>query len=64
LEELLGKQAIREELPLQPGDVLSTLADTGGLELAIGYKPGTSIEDGLAKFVAWYREYYGRKSPD
>jgi UDP-glucuronate 4-epimerase len=59
LERLLGKKAIREDLPMQPGDVTSTAADTSELEAAIGYRPQTSIEDGLAKFVAWYRSYYG-----
>ena len=59
LEELLGKPAIRNDLPMQPGDVLSTSADTSDLEAAINYRPGTSIEDGLAKFVDWYRDYYG-----
>jgi UDP-glucuronate 4-epimerase len=59
LERLLGTTAIRNNLPLQPGDVLSTAADTSDLEAAIGFKPQTSIEDGLARFVEWYREYYG-----
>ena len=59
LEGLLGKKAIRNELPIQPGDVLSTSADTSDLESAIGFRPQTSIEDGLSKFVAWYRDYYG-----
>jgi UDP-glucuronate 4-epimerase len=59
LEELLGKSANREDLPLQPGDVLSTAADISDLEAAIGYAPKTSIEEGLAKFVAWYRAYAG-----
>lgn len=58
LEGLLGKKAIREDLPIQPGDVLSTLADTSDLEAAIGYRPHTTIEDGLSRFVAWYRDYY------
>jgi UDP-glucuronate 4-epimerase len=58
LEGLLGKKAIRDDLPIQPGDVLSTAADTSDLEAATGFRPRTSIEDGLAKFVAWYREYY------
>jgi UDP-glucuronate 4-epimerase len=58
LERLFGKQAIRNDLPLQPGDVLSTSADTSDLEAATGFKPHTSIEDGLAQFVEWYREYY------
>jgi UDP-glucuronate 4-epimerase len=59
LEGLLGMKAIRNNLPIQPGDVLSTSADTSDLEAAIGFRPQTSLEDGLSKFVAWYREYYG-----
>jgi UDP-glucuronate 4-epimerase len=59
LERLLGKPAIRNDLPMQPGDVLSTSADTSDLEVAINYRPQTSIEDGLARFVEWYRGYYG-----
>lgn len=58
LERLLGTTAIRHDLPMQPGDVLSTLADTSELEAAIGFRPQTTIEDGLSKFVAWYRNYY------
>src|SRR6185436_13212621 len=58
LETLLGKMAVRENLPLQPGDVLSTSADTSDLEAATGFRPQTSIEYGLAQFVAWYREYW------
>ena len=58
LETLLGKTAIRENLPLQPGDVLSTSADASDLEAATGFRPQTSIEDGLAQFVEWYRDYY------
>ena len=59
LEGLLGKKAIRNDLPIQPGDVVSTLADTSELEAAIGFRPQTTVEDGLSQFVAWYREYYG-----
>jgi UDP-glucuronate 4-epimerase len=59
LEGLLGMKAIRNNLPIQPGDVLSTSADTSDLEAAIGFRPQTSLEDGLSKFVKWYREYYG-----
>lgn len=57
LEGLLDKSAIRNDLPLQPGDVLSTSADTSDLEAATGFRPHTSIETGLAKFVDWYRSY-------
>ena len=45
-------------LPMQPGDVLETSADTSALEAAIGFKPGTELAIGLAEFVKWYRNYY------
>jgi len=45
-------------LDLQPGDVLRTYADISDLERDINFKPSTSIEDGLRKFVQWYKEYY------
>ena len=45
-------------LPLQAGDVPYTYADTSDLMDDVGYKPDTSVEDGIARFVAWYREYY------
>ncbi|MCF6109018.1 NAD-dependent epimerase [Mesorhizobium muleiense] len=58
LEGALGKKAIVELLPLQPGDVPDTYADTNELRNKIGYSPRTSIEDGIIRFVEWYREYY------
>lgn len=58
LEGHLGRKAIRNDLPMQPGDVLSTSADTTDLERATGFRPQTGIEDGLAQFVEWYRSYY------
>lgn len=60
IEENLGKKAVRIMKPMQPGDVLSTYAGTGMLEKYAGYKPRTSIEDGLKNFVDWYK-IYGRK---
>lgn len=57
MEELLGKTARRELLPMQPGDVRSTIAHTGDLEAAIGTVPHTSIRDGVAAFLDWYRSY-------
>jgi len=59
LEECLGKKAIKKLLPMQPGDVLSTCADVSYLAAAVGFRPDTSIEVGIARFVDWYREYYG-----
>ncbi len=48
-------------LPMQPGDVLETSADTSALEAAIGFKPRTDLQVGLEQFVAWYRGYYARR---
>ena len=45
-------------LDMQPGDVIMTYADVTDLEKAVGFKPETPIEEGLAKFVEWYRKYY------
>jgi UDP-glucuronate 4-epimerase len=58
LEACLGVTAIKQYLPMQPGDVPATFADTSALEAATGFRPRTSIEDGLTKFAAWYRDYY------
>jgi UDP-glucuronate 4-epimerase len=57
LEKEFGKPAIREMLPMQPGDVEATYADVSDLERDIGFRPSTSIEDGIANFAKWYREY-------
>ncbi len=46
-------------LPMQAGDVTATEADVTQLENAVGYRPATTIEDGIARFVEWYRAYYG-----
>ena len=51
--------AIEELLPLQPGDVPNTFADVSELQKQVGYKPATPIEVGVARFVEWYRGYYG-----
>jgi UDP-glucuronate 4-epimerase len=58
LEQCLGKKAKLDLLPLQAGDVLETIADVSRLEAAVGFKPSTSIEAGIARFVEWYRSYY------
>lgn len=58
LERALGRKAVRQMEALQPGDVLATHADISALR-RLGYDPATSIEQGLAAFVAWYRDYYG-----
>jgi UDP-glucuronate 4-epimerase len=58
LEEKLGKKANKRLLPIQPGDVPITYADVDSLAQAVGYRPKTSIEEGVSRFVDWYREYY------
>ncbi|MCL2051984.1 MAG: GDP-mannose 4,6-dehydratase [Lachnospiraceae bacterium] len=57
LENYLGKKAIREFQPMQPGDVKKTYADVDDLVSDFDFKPNTSIEEGLLKFVNWYKEY-------
>lgn len=59
LENALGKTATMEFLPMQPGDVPATAADTDALEAWTGFKPNTSVSEGVERFVAWYREFYG-----
>ena len=59
LEKELGVKAQKEFLPLQPGDVVETYADIDDLYRATGFKPVTPIEEGIARFVNWYRDYYG-----
>ena len=59
LEKKIGKTAKKNMLPIQPGDVESTYADVSDLINDLGYKPNTSIEEGISKFVDWYREFYG-----
>jgi UDP-glucuronate 4-epimerase len=54
----LGKTVEKRLLPLQPGDVPETYADVDDLVQLTGFSPSTSIEEGIARFVAWYREYY------
>jgi UDP-glucuronate 4-epimerase len=58
LEKALGVVADKRYLPLQPGDVLATHSDTSELDCWIGFKPNTPVEEGVAHFVRWYREYY------
>ena len=58
LEECLGKKAEKNLLPLQPGDVPDTYADVSDLVKDTGYKPDTSVEEGIRNFVDWYRDYY------
>jgi len=58
LEDCLGMQAEKNMLPLQPGDVPATYADVSDLVRDVGYKPYMSVKQGVANFVAWYRDYY------
>ena len=59
LEDCLGRKAKKNLLPIQPGDVPATYADVDDLIKDVGFKPSTTIEEGIKKFVEWYREYYG-----
>lgn len=61
IEEALGKKAIKEFLPLQPGDVPASHADVADLVDTVGFKPATHIRDGIDRFISWYLEYYGRE---
>ncbi len=58
LEKCLGKEARKNYLPLQPGDVPSTYADVTDLVNNLGYKPGTPLETGINNFVEWYKSYF------
>ncbi|SEM19567.1 UDP-glucuronate 4-epimerase [Luteibacter sp. UNCMF331Sha3.1] len=58
LEQCLGREAVMDLLPLQPGDVPDTAADVSELQRAIDYAPQVSVEEGVDRFVRWYREYY------
>lgn len=58
LEKALGQTARKNMLPMQPGDVLDTSADTSELYKVIGFKPQTLVDEGVARFVAWYRDFY------
>ncbi len=58
IEEALCMKANKEFLPLQPGDVPNTYADVSDLENDFGYKPSTSIKEGIHNFIEWYKDYY------
>ena len=60
IEEVLGKRAIRTYMEMQKGDVPATWADASLLQRLTGYQPKTDIRDGMRRFVAWYRDYYGK----
>src|SRR4029079_9248461 len=63
LEQCLGRKAVIEMLPMQLGDVQTTTAGVDALHAAVGFRPRTTVEEGIAKFVEWYREYYGVAAP-
>ena len=58
LEKTLGKTAEKRLLPMQDGDVPATCADVEDLMNDVGFRPATTIEEGIPRFVEWYREYY------
>ena len=58
IEKAFGKEAQKEFLPIQPGDVITTYASTEKLEKDFGYKPTITIKEGIPKFINWYKEYY------
>jgi len=58
IEQATGRKAIRNYLPMQPGDVPRTFADAGLLERLTGFRPGTPVAEGVVRFVRWYRDYY------
>jgi UDP-glucuronate 4-epimerase len=58
LENALGRKAQKRFLPMQPGDVPATYADVDDLDRDVGFRPDTSIEIGIPRFVDWYRSYY------
>lgn len=59
MEKAVGKEAIKEMLPMQPGDVPVTWADVSDLTANLGYKPDTPIQTGVDRFVQWYKSFYG-----
>lgn len=61
IEKELGRTAVRKYLPMQPGDVPETFADVSHLEREFGYRPKTPVREGIAKFIDWYKGYYGRE---
>ena len=58
IEETVGRKAKLELLPIQPGDVPDTCAEVDALMLDVGYRPSTTVEEGIPRFVEWYRSYY------
>ena len=59
LEQALGITAEKQMMPMQPGDVQATAADTSALEAWVNFRPNTPVKEGVTNFVAWYRKFYG-----
>jgi UDP-glucuronate 4-epimerase len=59
IEQAMGKKAEKNMLPMQAGDVVATYANVDDLHAAVGFEPKTPLAEGIAKFVAWYKKYYG-----
>jgi UDP-glucuronate 4-epimerase len=62
LERHLGRKAQTRMLPMQPGDVPATYADVDALAKWVGFRPSTSLDEGLGRFAAWYRNYHGESA--
>ena len=62
MEQALGREAIKDFQPIQPGDVVATAADTQALENWVGFKPSTSIEIGVERFINWYQDFYQKQT--
>jgi UDP-glucuronate 4-epimerase len=58
IENVVRRKSEKKFLPAQPGDVIITCADTADLETEVGFKPATPLEEGIGKFIDWYRDYY------
>ena len=63
LEKVMGTVAVKEYLPMQDGDVLSTWSDTSDAEALTGWTPQTSLKEGIARFYEWFAYYYASPSP-
>ncbi len=59
IEAAAGRRAVLQMLPMQPGDVEATEADVSALDAAVGFKPAMPVEEGVRRFVEWYRDYHG-----
>jgi len=60
LEQAMGREAVKEYLPMQPGDVTATWADIDDLETAVGFRPDTPLKDGIARFASWHETWHNK----